>query len=72
MCGCGKKNSSPSNLRGITKGLTSDLRKSRQLPASTLRQFSAQREVSDATRLTQQENIKKIRQRSIREKFGHA
>lgn len=72
MCGCSKKNSGPSNLRGNTRGLNSDLRKSRQLPATTLRQFSAQREVSDTTKLAQQENIKKIRQRSIREKFGHA
>lgn len=72
MCGCSKKNSSPSNLRGNTRGLNSDLRKSRQLPAPASRQLFAQREVSDATRLAQQENIKKIRQRSIREKFGHA
>lgn len=72
-CGCGKKGgSSPSNFRGRPQsgpmGIMSDIRKSRQIPNSTLRTMSMQRQVSESTRLLEREKVQKIRQRIIRER----
>ena len=75
MCSCSKKNA---NIRKPTSvprpGLTSDLARSRQAPAPMMRQL-AQAQLAKAQQSRQsvlsQENAKKIRQRSIREKFGH-
>ena len=71
MCGCGKSNGNTRRPTVPQKGLSLDLRKSRQLPAPALRQLSAQAQTNNNAKQAQ-ENLKKIRQRSIREKFGHA
>jgi hypothetical protein len=71
MCNCGRKNANARKQSGVPRGLTSDLRKSRQLPPPVLRQITQQSRTQIAPN-AQQETVKKIRQRSIREKFGHS
>ena len=73
MCSCGKKNVNTRKPTGVPRaGLTSDLARSRQAPAPVMRQLAkTQLAKSQQSQLLNKENAKKIRQRSIREKFGH-
>jgi len=71
-CGCGKKTSGPVNMMavgGSGRSLRSDLKKSRQLPPSTLRQLSVQRELNANTKRAEQEKVRVLRQRMAREKL---
>ena len=70
MCSCGKNKAGKRAMVGPQRGLVSNLAKSRQLPAPALRQF-AQTQIAQQANIRAQDNTKKIRQRSIRQKFGH-